>query len=141
MQLYQHLTQHAQQHTGLVAIRWIAGVRASMTQQDSSSSAQSVRAAVLHTCVNLVSRRAGSDSAAVSGAQHMSPLLGSNMLVPVVEGLVHTLLSLKSLCSEGSSTSGPHSSKFPLESLRQQLQAGAVGSSVGQVVAALLDWL
>lgn len=153
MQLYQHLTQHAQQHTGLVAIRWIAGVRASVTQQDSSSSstagmfgsssssAQSVRSAVLHTCVNLVSLGAGSGPAAAPGAQHVSPLLSSGMLVPVVEGLVHTLLSLKALCSETSSATGPHSSVFQVGALRQQLQAGAVGSSVGQLVAALLDWL
>lgn len=150
MQLYQHLTQHAQQHAGLVAIRWIAGVRASVTQQDSSSSsggmcgsnsAQSVRSAVLHTCVNLVSLGAGIGGAVPPGAQHVSPLLSSSMLVPVVEGLVHTLLSLKTLCSETSSASGPHSSMFQLGALRQQLQAGAVGSSVGQLVAALLDWL
>lgn len=153
MQLYQHLTQHAQQHTGLVAIRWVAGVRASVTQQDSSSSssgdgtcgssssAQSVRSAVLHTCVNLVSLGAGSGGAAAPGVQHVSPLLSSSMLVSVVEGLVHTLLSLKALCCETSSASGPHSSTFQLGPLRQQLQAGAVGSSVGQLVAALLDWL
>jgi hypothetical protein len=138
MQLYQRLAEHTQQqHTGLVVISWIAAVRASMTVF-SSSSPQSVRVAVLHTCVHLVSLGANGGPS-VSCLGESSPLFSRELLVPVVEGLMHTLLSLKMLCAEASTGQGHFSDM--LESFRQQVQAGAAGSSVGEAVASLLVWL
>jgi hypothetical protein len=138
MQLYQRLAEHTQQqHTGLVVISWIAAVRASMTVF-SSSSPQSVRAAVLHTCVHLVSLGANGGTAGLCLGES-SPLFSRELLVPVVEGLMHTLLSLKMLAAEASTGQGHFSDM--LESFRQQVQAGAAGSSVGEAVASLLAWL
>lgn len=137
MQLYQRLAQHTQQHTGLGVISWIAGVLASMTLS-SSSSPQSVRAAVLHTCVHLVSLGANGGTAVLSLGEP-SPLFSRKLLVSVVEGLMHTLLSLKRLCADATTGQGHFSDM--LESFRQQVQAGAAGSSVGQAVASLLGWL
>jgi hypothetical protein len=135
MQLYQRLAQHTQQHTGVVVISWIAAVRANMTV--SSSSPQSVRAAVLYTCVHLVSLSASGGVGA--SCLRPTPLSSRELLVSVVEGLMHTLLSLKMLCAEASTGQGHFSDM--LESFRQQVQAGAAGSSVGEAVASLLGWL
>jgi hypothetical protein len=144
MQLYQRLMGNAQQHTGLIAISWISGVRASMAGHSSSSggssSDEAVRFAVLHTCVALVALAVGGGS---SGVQHMQEAMGlssNSCLVTVLEGLLQALMMLQSQFGESSTGQAAHHNGDLLTAWRQQLQAGS-STAAGQAVAGLLQWL
>jgi hypothetical protein len=139
MQLYQRLVGTAQQHTGLIAISWIAGVRASMAGH-SNIGAEAVRFAVLHTCVALVALAVGGSG----GVHHMQEPMGlssNSHLVSVVEGLMQALMLLRSQFEEGSQSGlAPNPDGSVLTAWRQQLQAGSC-TAAGQTLVALLQWL
>jgi hypothetical protein len=141
MQLYQCLVGTTQQHIGLIAISWIAGVRASMAGHSSGGNSrdEAVRSAVLHTCVALVAL-AVSGSGGVHHMQEPMALSRNSYLLTVVEGLMRALMLLQSQFGESSTGLVEHQDGDVLTAWRQQMQAGS-STAAGQTVAALLQWL
>lgn len=147
LQLYARVTQPMQQHAGLIAVSWIAGVRSSIGSAGVCNSAAAagaaVQSAVLHTCVSLVSLSAGGASSQrdVSTSQDQHSRTGPftcSFLAAVVEQLMQALQTLRAICAAANPSERPSSKA--LESFKAQLQVQA-NSAVAQAAARLLDWL
>lgn len=152
LQLYGRVTQPAQQHAGLTAVTWLAGVRSSFTSTsppNSSSSSCSpgeacdaVPSAVLHTCVSLVSLAAGDTSTQTdvqaSADQQAREPFSCSFLATVVEQLMQALLTLRAICAAASPSERPSSKA--LESFKVQLRAQA-NSAAAHAAGSLLDWV
>lgn len=149
LQLYGRVTLPKQQHAGLTAVTWLAGVRSTITSTGPLSSSSSpaeaceaVPSAVLHTCVSLVSLAAGDTSTQpgvqTSPDQQSSEPFSCSFLAAVVEQLMQALLTLRAIYA-AANPSERRSSK-ELESFKAELRAQA-NSAAAHAADRLLDWL